>query len=121
MIKKAQRDIDIKVATASIGQLLGFSDCFNKRPHTVSVNCISSSGTLYAIKVEEFEALMQRDKRTLKFIERMSQESDLDTKLKIFQTTMNMRHHQTSHKQANNTELSPRNQSSIEEDTSTGP
>ena len=87
----------------------------------MSVNCISSSGILYAIKVEEFEALMQRDKRTLKFIERMSQESDMETKLKIFQTTMNMRHHNKTHKQLKNTELSPRDQSSIEEETNIGP
>lgn len=74
----------IKVATASQGQMLGFSDYLNKRPHTVSVNCVSSIGTLYAIKVDEFENWMQKDPRTWQFIKRMSLESDLETKLKIY-------------------------------------
>jgi hypothetical protein len=84
------------VSTASKGQMLGFSDSVNKRPHTVSVNCISSVGTLYVIKVEDFEAKMQSDIRTWKFIQRMSKESDLDTKLKIFQTTQSIKYHQRS-------------------------
>ena len=41
---------------------MGFNDVLAKRPHQTSAKCISSSGTLFIMNVDEFRTVLARDK-----------------------------------------------------------
>jgi hypothetical protein len=52
---------DIRVSTCHIGQIIGFEDILKGRHHTTTLKCISTEGSLYIIKKEEFCHKLKRD------------------------------------------------------------
>ena len=46
--------MDIRISTASKGQLIGFSDVIFNRLHTTTLKCASCKGSLYSIKAVDF-------------------------------------------------------------------
>ena len=61
VVEKPQAFQEIRIATKSKGQILGFADVMAKRKLTTSCRCISNFGSLYVIKSEEFLAKMGKD------------------------------------------------------------
>ena len=53
--------MEIRVATASRGQFIGLSDVICNRWHTTTVKCVSTTGSLYVIKITEFMNKMKKD------------------------------------------------------------
>lgn len=46
---------------ASVGQLIGWEDMVNQRPLTVSMRCLSKTGSLLVCKREDFVKHMSKD------------------------------------------------------------
>ena len=54
--------IDVKVATLTKGELIGYSDVVNKTNYTTSVKCMSSPGKILVISSNEFVNKMHKDR-----------------------------------------------------------
>jgi hypothetical protein len=61
---KAGPEMDVRVANVGVGQVMGFEDVILKRAYTTTVRCISTTGSLYAIKSEDFEQKMKKSEKT---------------------------------------------------------
>ena len=46
---------EVKIATVSRGQIIGFNDVIFERPYSTSLRCISSVGTLLMISANDFK------------------------------------------------------------------
>lgn len=64
-------------------QLLGWEDAINDRDHTTSARCISQSGKVLQIKVEDFLHNVQKDDRTWNMFGALGHERDDITKEQI--------------------------------------
>ena len=82
-IAKIQKDMDIRISTASKGQFLGLSDVMCNRWHTTTVKCVSSSGSLYQIRVNEFLTKIKKDQDLLNGLNEISKQSDVELRSKI--------------------------------------
>lgn len=63
---------------------MAFEDVIFKRPYTSTVKCISSHGSVYAIKSEDFEQKLKKYERTWKALTEASYERDIDLLNKIY-------------------------------------
>ena len=75
--------MEIRVSTASRGQFLGLSDVICNRWHTTTVKCVSTTGSIYVIKINDFIQKMKKDPDLLKKLTNISTNSDLELKYKI--------------------------------------
>jgi hypothetical protein len=60
---------DVRIAQSSIGEIIGLEDVFLNRNRIGSVRCVSSIGSLYKIKSEEFIHKIKKDSRVFKNFE----------------------------------------------------
>ena len=74
--EKIYNDQDVRLFNVGPGQILGLNDVINERRHSSFVKCISSSGSVYVIKSEEFFSKMMRDSRTWNFLLKEARDRD---------------------------------------------
>lgn len=76
---------NLSILIASKGQILGLEDILNGRRLTTSVKCITKKGSILKIKKEEFLRIIQKDNKSLKYLEGVKESRDENTigKLKL--------------------------------------
>ena len=52
----------VKISKITKGQVVGFNDFVDKRPHTVTVRCVTTKGSLYSIDGDELVSKLKRDR-----------------------------------------------------------
>lgn len=74
--EKVYNDQDVRLFNIGPGQIIGFNDVIDQRRYSSFVKCISSSGTVYVIKSEEFNVKMRKDSRTWNFLLKEARDRD---------------------------------------------
>jgi uncharacterized Rossmann fold enzyme len=68
---------------------VGLEDALKNRAYTHSMKCVSALGSVYRIKLEDFNTKMQRDEKTWELINDIADQKDVVTKDKIKQAQKN--------------------------------
>ena len=74
--EKVYNEQDVRLFNIGPGQIIGFNDVIDQRRYSSFVKCISSSGTVYVIKSEEFNVKMRKDSRTWNFLLKEARDRD---------------------------------------------
>ena len=89
-LKERQFDeFEVKVATVGRGQMIGLSDLIAERFFSTSVKCISSKGSVFEIKAEEFKQKLQKEYKTWNYLLQHAKEADEGTYSHIKTVTKN--------------------------------
>jgi CRP-like cAMP-binding protein len=64
-LNKSMEFNDVRIAQSSLGEIIGLEDVFLNRKRACTVRCVSSTGSLYKIKSEEFMHKIKKDSRVL--------------------------------------------------------
>ena len=73
----------LSISIVSKGQILGLEDTLNGRRYTTSVKCITKGGSIFKIGKEEFFKIIQKDTKSIKYIEMFKQVMDQNTMGKV--------------------------------------
>ena len=68
---------------------MGLEDALKHRAYTHSMKCVSATGSVYRIKLEDFNLKMQRDEKTWQLITDIANQKDSSTISKIKQAQKN--------------------------------
>lgn len=78
---------ELKIALVCQGNLIGTEDAINQRNYSTTVKCSSLTGSLFTLKIEDFNHWVGKNEKTMRMIREMSLEKDKNTKRKIKQMT----------------------------------
>ena len=59
-----RKDITLKLARVTKGQVIGFNDLINNQPHSTTVRCVTTKGSLYSIDGEELVSKLKKDRKS---------------------------------------------------------
>ena len=88
-LEKSRCFQNIRLSSCCYGQIVGLEDALKNRAYTHSMKCVSAVGSVYRIKLEDFNVKMQRDEKTWQLIHSIADQKDVSTIDKIKQAYRN--------------------------------